>query len=130
MLEAARNARHASRTATIPTPYGDRSGEVIEPWLTDQWYVDAETLAKRPIEAVQSGDIKIVPKSWEKTCFNWLENIQPWCVSRQLWWGHRIPAVVLATRQATEREVARLASANPGDDIDLEFFGSALNRDH
>ncbi|MDQ8754878.1 valine--tRNA ligase [Sphingosinicella sp. LHD-64] len=77
---------------TVATPFGDRSGAVIEPWLTDQWYVDAETLAKKPIEAVRSGDIRIVPKTWEKTWFNWLENIQPWCVSRQLWWGHRIPA--------------------------------------
>jgi valyl-tRNA synthetase len=76
----------------IQTPYGDRSGVVIEPWLTDQWYVDAATLAKPAIEAVKSGAIKIVPKTWEKTFFNWMENIQPWCVSRQLWWGHRIPA--------------------------------------
>ncbi|MEA3012812.1 MAG: valyl-tRNA synthetase [Sphingomonadales bacterium] len=76
----------------IQLPYGDRSGVVIEPWLTDQWYVDAKTLAQQPIEAVRSGDIRVVPKSWEKTWFNWLENIQPWCVSRQLWWGHRIPA--------------------------------------
>jgi valyl-tRNA synthetase len=65
---------------------------VIEPWLTDQWYVDAEELAKAPLEAVRSGAVEIVPKSWEKTFFNWMENIQPWCVSRQLWWGHRIPA--------------------------------------
>jgi valyl-tRNA synthetase len=77
---------------TIATPFGDRGGVVIEPWLTDQWYVDAEKLAVKPIEAVKSGDIEIVPKSWEKTFFNWMENIQPWCVSRQLWWGHRIPA--------------------------------------
>ena len=77
---------------TIATPYGDRGGVVIEPWLTDQWYVDAAKLAQRPIEAVRSGAIEIVPKSWEKTFFNWMENIQPWCVSRQLWWGHRIPA--------------------------------------
>jgi valyl-tRNA synthetase len=76
----------------IQTPYGDRGGVVIEPWLTDQWYVDAETLAKPAIEAVRSGAIEIVPKTWEKTFFNWMENIQPWCVSRQLWWGHRIPA--------------------------------------
>lgn len=75
----------------IQTPYGDRSGVVIEPWLTDQWYVDAATLAKPAMEAVRSGAIEIVPKSWEKTYFNWMENIQPWCVSRQLWWGHRIP---------------------------------------
>ena len=76
----------------IQQPFGDRSGVVIEPMLTDQWYVDAKTLAKPAIEAVRSGAIDIVPKSWEKTYFNWMENIQPWCVSRQLWWGHRIPA--------------------------------------
>jgi valyl-tRNA synthetase len=76
----------------IQTPYGDRGGVVIEPWLTDQWYVDAAKLAVAPIEAVRSGAIEIVPKSWEKTYFNWMDNIQPWCVSRQLWWGHRIPA--------------------------------------
>ncbi|WP_294195838.1 valine--tRNA ligase [uncultured Sphingomonas sp.] len=83
---------HDAEARTIQTPYGDRSGVVIEPWLTDQWYVDAATLAKPAIEAVRSGKIKIVPKTWEKTFFNWMENIQPWCVSRQLWWGHRIPA--------------------------------------
>ena len=77
---------------TIQTPFGDRGGVVIEPWLTDQWYVNAAELAKAPIEAVRSGAIEIVPKTWEKTFFNWMENIQPWCVSRQLWWGHRIPA--------------------------------------
>jgi valyl-tRNA synthetase len=75
----------------IQQPFGDRSGVVIEPMLTDQWYVDAATLTKPAIEAVRSGAIEIVPKSWEKTWFNWMENIQPWCVSRQLWWGHRIP---------------------------------------
>jgi len=77
---------------TIMQPFGDRGGVVIEPMLTDQWYVDAATLAKAPIEAVKDGRIEIVPKTWEKTFFNWMENIQPWCVSRQLWWGHRIPA--------------------------------------
>jgi valyl-tRNA synthetase len=76
----------------IQTPYGDRSGVVIEPWLTDQWYVDAATLAGPAIEAVRSGAIKVVPESWTKTYYNWLDNIQPWCVSRQLWWGHQIPA--------------------------------------
>ncbi|WP_294330835.1 valine--tRNA ligase [uncultured Sphingomonas sp.] len=85
-------AEHDAEPRTIQTPYGDRSGQVIEPWLTDQWYVDAATLAKPAIEAVRSGATRIVPKSWEKTYFNWMENIQPWCVSRQLWWGHRIPA--------------------------------------
>ncbi|MFN3469014.1 MAG: valine--tRNA ligase [Novosphingobium sp.] len=82
---------HDAEPRTIQTPFGDRGGVVIEPWLTDQWYVDAAALAKAPIEAVRSGAIEIVPKSWEKTFFNWMENIQPWCVSRQLWWGHRIP---------------------------------------
>jgi valyl-tRNA synthetase len=76
----------------IQIPYGDRSGAVIEPWLTDQWYVDAKTLAGPAIDAVRSGAIKLVPQTWKKTWFQWLENIQPWCVSRQLWWGHRIPA--------------------------------------
>ncbi len=85
-------AEHDAEPRTIQTPFGDRSGVVIEPWLTDQWYVDAATLAKGPIEAVRDGRVEIVPKSWEKTYFNWMENIQPWCVSRQLWWGHRIPA--------------------------------------
>jgi valyl-tRNA synthetase len=82
---------HDAEPRTIQTPYGDRGGVVIEPWLTDQWYVDAATLAQPAIEAVKSGAIEIVPKTWEKTFFNWMENIQPWCVSRQLWWGHRIP---------------------------------------
>ncbi len=76
----------------IMQPFGDRSNVVIEPMLTDQWYVDAATLAKPAIEATRSGEIKVVPETWKKTWFNWLENIQPWCVSRQLWWGHRIPA--------------------------------------
>ena len=76
----------------IQQPFGDRGGVVIEPMLTDQWYVDAETLAQAPIKAVREGKVDIVPKSWEKTFFNWMENIRPWCVSRQLWWGHRIPA--------------------------------------
>ena len=73
-------------------PHGDRSNAVIEPWLTDQWYVDAKTLAGPAIAAVREGQTQFVPKTWEKTYFDWLENIQPWCVSRQLWWGHQIPA--------------------------------------
>jgi valyl-tRNA synthetase len=118
----------------IQTPYGDRSGVVIEPWLTDQWYVDAATLAQPAIEAVKSGAIEIVPKTWEKTYFNWMENIQPWCVSRQLWWGHRIPAwfdedgnVFVAENEAAARALA-------GDDRPLQqdadvldtWFSSAL----
>jgi valyl-tRNA synthetase len=73
-------------------PHGDRSNAVVEPWLTDQWYVDAKTLARPALEAVRDGRTLFVPKNWEKTYFEWLENIQPWCVSRQLWWGHQIPA--------------------------------------
>ena len=73
-------------------PHGDRSHAVIEPFLTDQWYVDAATLAKPAIKAVRSGRTNFVPKNWESTYFHWMENIQPWCISRQLWWGHQIPA--------------------------------------
>ena len=77
---------------THMVPHGDRSGTVIEPYLSDQWYVDAKTLAQPAIAAVREGRTTFVPKNWEKTYFEWMENIQPWCVSRQLWWGHQIPA--------------------------------------
>ena len=95
-------------------PHGDRSAcAVIEPWLTDQWYVDAETLAKPAIEAVEDGRIRFVPERWAKTYFEWMRNIQPWCISRQLWWGHRIPAwygpdgqVFVATTEAEAEEQA------------------------
>src|SRR5438045_589370 len=73
-------------------PHGDRSGVVIDPYLTDQWYVDARTMAQPAIAAVRSGATTFVPRNWEKTFFEWMENIQPWCISRQLWWGHQIPA--------------------------------------
>jgi valyl-tRNA synthetase len=117
----------------IATPYGDRSQVVIEPWLTDQWYVDAETLAKKPIEAVRSGDIRVVPKSWEKTWFNWLENIQPWCVSRQLWWGHQIPAwyddqgnvFVAETEEEARAEAGGRPLRRDSDVLDT-WFSSAL----
>ncbi|MDQ8700045.1 valine--tRNA ligase [Hyphomicrobium sp. LHD-15] len=77
---------------THTVPHGDRSNDVIEPWLTDQWYVNAEELAKPAIAAIESGKTQFVPKNWEKTYFEWMRNIQPWCISRQLWWGHQIPA--------------------------------------
>ena len=73
-------------------PHGDRSGVVIEPWLMDQWYVNAAELAKPAIAAVEDGRTRFVPERWSKTYFEWMRNIQPWCISRQLWWGHRIPA--------------------------------------
>lgn len=118
---------------TVATPFGDRSGAVIEPWLTDQWYVDAETLAKKPIEAVRSGEIKIVPKTWEKTWFNWLENIQPWCVSRQLWWGHQIPAwydeagncYVAENEEEAQRQAGNKRLTRDPDVLDT-WFSSAL----
>ncbi|MES2988613.1 MAG: valine--tRNA ligase [Pseudomonadota bacterium] len=125
---------HDAEPRTIATPYGDRSGVVIEPWLTDQWYVDAETLAKPAIEAVRSGATKIVPKSWEKTYFNWMENIQPWCVSRQLWWGHRIPAWFAEDGSIYVAESEAEAQAQAGAGVKLEqdsdvldtWFSSAL----
>ena len=76
----------------LKVPRGDRTGAVIEPYLTDQWYVAVESLAKPAIEAVESGEIKFVPENWSKTYYQWMYNIQDWCISRQLWWGHRIPA--------------------------------------
>jgi len=118
----------------IQTPYGDRGGVVIEPWLTDQWYVDAETLAKPAIDAVKNGDIEIVPKTWEKTYFNWMENIQPWCVSRQLWWGHRVPAYyaddgsvyVAATKDGAQKLAGETVSLSQDSDVLDTWFSSAL----
>jgi valyl-tRNA synthetase len=117
----------------IPTPYGDRSGVVIEPWLTDQWYVDVKPLAERVIAATKSGEIKIVPETWAKTWFHWLENIQPWCVSRQLWWGHRIPAwyaddgnvFVAETFEAAQQQAGGLKLRQDEDVLDT-WFSSAL----
>ncbi|MGX5202344.1 valine--tRNA ligase [Aliikangiella sp. IMCC44632] len=120
----------------LKVPRGDRSNEVIEPLLTDQWYVAVESLAKPAIDAVKSGDIKFVPANWDKTYYHWMENIQDWCISRQLWWGHRIPAwydeqgnVYVAASEAEARSENQL-----GDDIKLTqdndvldtWFSSAL----
>ena len=73
-------------------PHAQRGNAIIEPWLTDQWYVNAAELAKRAIATVEDGSTRFIPKNWEKTYFEWMRNIQPWCISRQLWWGHQIPA--------------------------------------
>jgi valyl-tRNA synthetase len=112
----------------IPTPFGDRSGVVIEPWLTDQWYVDAAKLALPALQAVKKGDIRVVPETWKKTWYNWLENIQPWCVSRQLWWGHRIPAwygpdgeVFVAE---TEDAALELARKHYGPEMKISLWSS------
>jgi valyl-tRNA synthetase len=112
-------------------PHGDRSGVVVEPYLTDQWYVNAEVLAKPAIKAVEQGDTVFVPKAWEKTYFEWMRNIQPWCISRQLWWGHRIPAwygpdgkVFVAEREA---EARRQAAEIYGRDTDLRQDDDVLD---
>jgi len=118
----------------ITQPFGDRGGVVIEPMLMDQWYVDAEKLAVGPIEAVKSGAIEIVPKTWEKTFFNWMENIQPWCVSRQLWWGHRIPAwydqdgnvFVAESEEEAQAKAGADATLDRDEDVLDTWFSSAL----
>ncbi|TAJ33324.1 valine--tRNA ligase [Bosea sp. (in: a-proteobacteria)] len=90
MAERGLLAKVEPNTHTVP--HGDRSDVVIEPWLTDQWYVDVKPLAQRAIKAVQDGRTRFTPENWTKVFYDWLENIEPWCVSRQLWWGHQIPA--------------------------------------
>jgi len=132
LLEAER-ALERVEDRVIATPFGDRSGVVIEPWLTDQWYVDAAKLAGPVLEATRSGAIKIVPKTWEKTWFNWLENIQPWCVSRQLWWGHRIPAwfdddgnIFVAESEDEARREAGDRQLRQDEDVLDTWFSSAL----
>ncbi len=125
---------HDAEPRQIATPFGDRGGVVIEPWLTDQWYVNAAELAKKPIEAVKSGEIEIVPKSWEKTFFNWMENIQPWCVSRQLWWGHQIPAWydddgnvhVAMTEEEAQAKAGNGVKLSRDNDVLDTWFSSAL----
>jgi valyl-tRNA synthetase len=121
----------------VATPFGDRGGVVIEPWLTDQWYVDAQTLAQPAIEAARkgaaNGGFDIIPKTWEKTFFNWMENIQPWCVSRQLWWGHRIPAwyaedgsIFVAETEEEAQALAGGAALTRDEDVLDTWFSSAL----
>lgn len=118
----------------IMQPFGDRSGVVIEPMLTDQWFADAETLAKPALASVKEGRTNFVPKSWENTYFNWMENIQPWCISRQLWWGHQIPAwydaegnvfVAKSEEEAQKQAGAGVALTRDEDVLDT-WFSSAL----
>ncbi|MDP4593574.1 MAG: valine--tRNA ligase [Beijerinckiaceae bacterium] len=123
---------------THAVPHGDRSGVVVEPRLTDQWYVNAKEMAKEPLAAVRDGRTKFVPKNWEKTYFDWLDNIQPWCISRQLWWGHQIPAWYgpdgqvfvaetenLALGEAQRHYGSRVALTRDEDVLDT-WFSSAL----
>ncbi len=119
-------------------PYGDRSGVVIEPWLTDQWFCNAKKLSLDPIDAIKNGNSKFVPKQWENTFFNWMENIQPWCISRQLWWGHQIPAWYGPDQKCfveiSEIEAKKIAKIHYGKDVNLiqdedvldTWFSSAL----
>jgi valyl-tRNA synthetase len=120
----------------LKVPRGDRSGVVIEPYLTDQWYVDARAMAKPAIAAVENGDIQFVPKQWENTYFAWMRDIQDWCISRQLWWGHRIPAwyddagniYVGASEAAVRREhaLADTIVLRQDEDVLDTWFSSAL----
>ena len=119
-------------------PHGDRSNAVIEPFLTDQWYVDAATLAKPAIDAVKRGRTVFVPKNWETTYFHWMENIQPWCISRQLWWGHQIPAWYgpdgkvfvaedeQAARVAAKEHYGKEVALKRDEDVLDTWFSSAL----
>ena len=119
---------------THMVPYGDRSNQVIEPWLTDQWYVDAETMAKPAIEAVKNGATKFVPANWDKTYFEWMNNIQPWCISRQLWWGHQIPAwydaegnvYVAESEEAAQGQAGAGVTLTRDEDVLDTWFSSAL----
>jgi len=121
---------------TVKIPRGDRSHAVVEPYLTDQWYVKIEPLAKPAIEAVESGRIRFVPENWSKTYFEWMYNIQDWCISRQLWWGHRIPAwydengnVYVAPSEEAVREKHGLGSdvkLRQDEDVLDTWFSSAL----
>ena len=120
---------------TLKVPRGDRSGAVIEPYLTNQWYIATEKLAAPAIAAVESGEVEFVPKNWENTYFAWMRNIQDWCISRQLWWGHRIPAwydnegrVYVGHDEAEVREKHRLpdAALNQDEDVLDTWFSSAL----
>src|SRR5471030_2593575 len=119
-------------------PHGDRSNVVIEPFLTEQWYVNAKKLAEPAIAAVRAGKTNFVPKNWEKTYFDWMENIQPWCISRQLWWGHQIPAwygpdgkVFVALTHAEAQSEAgkhygKASSIKRDEDVLDTWFSSAL----
>jgi len=121
---------------TLQVPRGDRSGAVLEPWLTDQWYVKIAPLAEPAIRAVEDGSIRFVPENWSKTYFQWMHNIQDWCISRQLWWGHRIPAwydeqgnAYVGRDEADARERHRLAPEarlTQDEDVLDTWFSSAL----
>jgi len=121
---------------TLMIPRGDRSGAIVEPYLTDQWYVKVAPLAKPAIEAVENGDIRFVPDNWSKTYFDWMHRIEDWCISRQLWWGHRIPAwyaadgsIHVGCDEADARKRSGLSDDIPlkqDEDVLDTWFSSAL----
>ena len=112
-------------------PYGDRSGEIIEPRLTYQWYVDAKELARDALKAVEKGDIKFHPKYWENTYFEWMRNIEPWCISRQIWWGHQVPVWYGPDEQIfvelSEEAAHRAAKKHYGNDTELTQDSDVLD---
>ncbi len=118
----------------LMVPRGDRSGAVIEPYLTDQWYVKVEPLAKEAIKVVEDGDIKFVPENWSNTYFEWMRNIEDWCISRQIWWGHRIPAwydqdgnvFVARSEEEAQQKAGADAQLKQDDDVLDTWFSSAL----
>jgi valyl-tRNA synthetase len=120
----------------LTVPRGDRSGEVVEPFLTDQWFVKAQPLAEPAIEAVENGSIRFIPANWDKTYYDWMRNIQDWCISRQLWWGHRIPAwyddagnIYVARSESEARQQHGLGSdiaLRQDEDVLDTWFSSAL----
>jgi valyl-tRNA synthetase len=120
----------------LKVPRGDRSGAVIEPYLTEQWYMKMQPLAAPAIKAVENGDVKLIPEAWEKTYFQWLNNIEDWCISRQLWWGHRIPAwydaegnIYVGHDEADVRERNKLAAdleLTQDEDVLDTWFSSSL----
>ena len=122
---------------THVVPYGDRSYEVIEPFLTDQWYVDAKKLSVAAIKNVEEGKTKFIPGNWTKTYYEWMNNIQPWCISRQLWWGHRIPAwytsngeIIVASSESEALKIAKkkykTETISQDEDVLDTWFSSAL----
>jgi valyl-tRNA synthetase len=132
----AHNLLEKSEAHVLKIPRGDRSGAIIEPYLTDQWYMKMEPLAAPALKAVENGSIQFVPENWNKTYFQWLNNIQDWCISRQLWWGHRIPAwydekntIYIGETEQAVREKYQLASAlklTQDNDVLDTWFSAAL----
>jgi valyl-tRNA synthetase len=119
---------------TLMVPRGDRTNSIIEPYMTDQWFVKVKPLAEPAIDAVKNGSIRFVPENWEKTYFNWMENIEDWCISRQIWWGHRIPAwydkegnyYVADSIEEAQEQAGKNVELTQDEDVLDTWFSSAL----